>query len=66
MTGVLGLDAGSYKNSFSTKTYSKYYEQLAYGWEETAIKEKGITGKHEAQLHLEQGDIDENGILLWQ
>ncbi|KAJ8867984.1 hypothetical protein PR048_031793 [Dryococelus australis] len=33
--------------------------ELGDGWEETTVKEMTIASKHEAQLHLERGDIDE-------
>ncbi|KAJ8879557.1 hypothetical protein PR048_020165 [Dryococelus australis] len=46
------------------KKYYKCYGRVRDIWEETTVKEMTISGKHEAELHLERGDIDENGILL--
>ncbi|KAJ8898098.1 hypothetical protein PR048_003458 [Dryococelus australis] len=58
------LNAAKNVPTASTKTYSKYYDRVGDGWEETTVKEMTIAGRHEAQLHLERDDIDENGIIL--
>lgn len=47
----------------SNKTYQKYHEYVAKQTESTAWESIELAGKEEARLAIENGDVNENGIL---
>lgn len=50
--------------AMSSHTYTTYHDKVSDGWERTAVKEMEIAAKREAELAVERGDVDEDGVPI--
>lgn len=72
VTGIMCIGAGHRQleeltaamdmPAMSANTYSKYHDIVSAGWESTALEQMEISAKKEAQIAVEKGEVDKNGV----
>lgn len=48
----------------SVNTYTKYHDRVCSGSEKTCLGQMENAAKEEAELAVQRGDVDENGIPI--